>query len=51
MLGFAFYVFIPNLVQFTIMSKIEDEIVNNLREEVFGKLMRMPCVWYERKEN
>ena len=51
MLGFAFYVFISNLIHFTLMAKIEDEIINNLREDVFRKLMMMPSKWYERSEN
>lgn len=30
-IGFSFYVFIPNFVQFLLMTKIEDEITNNIR--------------------
>ena len=51
MLGFAFYVFIPNFIQFTLMAKIEEEIVEKLRVDVFRKLMVMPSQWYEKSEN
>lgn len=51
LIGFSIYVFIPNFFQFLLMTKIEDEITNNIREDVFSKLMLMPTEWYDRSEN
>ena len=50
-IGIAFYMFIPNFLQFLLMTRIEDDITNNIREEVFSKLMLMPSEWYDRSEN
>ena len=51
MIGFAFYAFIPYFVQFTLMSKLEDEITSQVRNAVFDKLIALPIEWHEREEN
>lgn len=42
MIGFAFYAFIPYFIQFTLMTKIEDQITTKIRSAVFDKLMVLP---------
>lgn len=51
LIGFSFFTILPGFMQYFMMTKIEDEITNNLRKTVFSKLMVMPVPWYEKPEN
>lgn len=50
-IGFAFYAFITYYIQMYVMTKIESEITQKIRKEVFKKLMFMPVSYYETTEN